>query len=239
MWVPCRGDTLGLSVGIDIPLQGLTDYPLLWAPFPECLFKSFDSFLEWVSMPDLPGTCLILKNASKTGSEPLLANHHRGSAVLRSKDYPLEICIPWAEFSSQKRFGPKGVLLWFSNLNWMPILKIRILNLKIQIATFSRKMDCSSNPGLHFYCMPPILLNKIPDNKVCYWESSIYGSQYYFGCCCFYMALHLLFTTVPQSLFSHLAYPSVFKCFHFQLSVITFSIRTASQRGFSFREYVN
>lgn len=42
----------------------------------------------------------------------------------------------------------------------MPVLKLRILNLKIQLVNFSRKMDCPSNSGLHFYFMLPILLKK-------------------------------------------------------------------------------
>ena len=42
----------------------------------------------------------------------------------------------------------------------MPVLKLRILNLKIQLANFSRKIDCSRNSGLHYYFMLPILLKK-------------------------------------------------------------------------------
>lgn len=105
----------------------------------------------------------------------------------------------------------------------MPVLKLRILNLKIQLANFSRKMDCSSISGLHFYFMFPILLSKIPNSKVCHWESSIYRSPHYFECSCFlygpnkerHEPPHLLFTTVFQNLFSHLGYLSVYKYFHF------------------------
>lgn len=37
--------------------------------------------------------------------------------------YSLEVCIPWAEFSSQKCFGPRDALLLFLNLNLMSGIK--------------------------------------------------------------------------------------------------------------------
>lgn len=128
----------------------------------------------------------------------------------------------------------------------MPILKIRILNLKIQISNFSRKMGCSSNSGLHLYRMFPTVFDRIPDNKLCHWKSSIYGSKYYFGCCWFFKALLRRSMSSPFPVYHCSSEPiqsfillCMFKCFHFLPPMITFSTRTTSQRGLTFREYVN